>query len=351
MKTKPLFNTLLCVLVAWAAHAEPTQGEQLIEKRRTVIKTFTVDRNDRLSVDNQYGEVKINLWDRADIRVQVVITANAPTSQRADDYLEAVDIEEKRTGNVISLRTEIDRSQFGKSNWNAWRSSPGEKNSIQIDYTINMPKYNPLMVKNKFGDTDIPAFRAPLHVHSRNGHFSANDLDNKSNTIEVLYGTAKIGRMDGGRMEVRYSNLDLARVKSLVLDYKGGKLKIGEVDNLEADIDYSEHTAIGRVQESCKVNLSYSGSFQVGRLPASAGNVNIRASYSSVVLPAESNQFDVTVTHGSFHLPRDVKVNYTSQPEKSNTYRETKQYSGAVGSGHGSVIKVVSHYGDVRLKD
>ncbi|WP_373511445.1 hypothetical protein [Persicitalea sp.] len=348
MKIKPLYSTLLLVLVAWVAQAEENQ---LIEKKRTVIKTFTVERNDRLSVDNQYGQVKVNLWDRTDVRVQITITANAPTGQRAEDYLRAVDIEERREGNLISLKTEIDRDQFGKSNWNAWRSRPGEKNSIQIDYTINMPKYNPLIVRNKFGNTDIPAFQAPLQVHSRNGHFSADDLENASNLIEVLYGTAKIGNMDGGKMEVRYSNLDLAKVQSLVLDYKGGKLKIGEVKILEADIDYSEYAAIGNVQQSCKVNLSYSGNFHVNRLSTTAGNVNIRASYSSVVLPAESNQFDVTVTNGNFLLPDDAKVIYTNQPAKTNTYRDTKQYSGTVGSGHGTVIKVVSRYGDVRLKD
>ena len=42
---------------------------------------------DRLSVDNQYGQVKINLWDRKEIRVDVAITANAPSDQRATDYL------------------------------------------------------------------------------------------------------------------------------------------------------------------------------------------------------------------------------------------------------------------------
>ncbi len=70
-----------------------------------------------------------------------------------------------------------------------------------------------------------------------------------------------------------------------------------------------------------------------------------------MVLPAESNQFDVTVTNGSFHLPDDAKVIYTSQPEKTNTYQATRQYSGTVGTGQGTIIKVVSRYGDVRLKD
>ena len=348
MKIKPLFSTILFVLGTWmVAHAEQPQ---LVEKRKTVVKVYTVDARDQLSVDNQYGQVKINLWDRKEIRVDVAITANAPSDQRATDYLNAVTISEKREGSLITLRTLIDRSQFGNNNWNSWRSKPGEKNSIQIDYVVNMPKSNALIVKNKFGNTDIASFQAPLTVQSRYGNFSADDLGNASNTIEVAYGNAKIGKMDGGKMEVRYSDFILDQARTLLLINKFGKLTIGEVGRLNADIDYSGAT-IGRVNESCIVNLSYSGNFQVEQLPRSAENVTIKAAYSTVTLPAESSQFDVTITHGDFRLPANVKVHFTSQPDKTDSYRATKQYSGTVGAGTGTLIKVVSTFGDVRLKE
>lgn len=348
MKIRPSFSSLLLLLGTWMiAHAEQPK---LVEKRKTLVKTYTVDMRDQLSIDNQYGQVKVNLWDRKEIRIDVAITANAPTDQRATDYLNAVTIDEKREGTLITLRTAIDRSQFGTSNWNSWRSKPGEKNSIQIDYVVNMPKYNALIVRNKFGNTDISSFQAPLTVQSRYGNFSADDLGNARNTIEVAYGNARIGKMDGGKMEVRYSNLDLDQARTLLLVNKFGKLTIGEVGSLDADIDYSGAT-IGRVNESCKVKLSYSGSFQVEQLPRTAEHVDIQAAYSSVVLPAESSQFNVTVTHGDFRLPSNVKVNFTSQPDKSDSYRSTKQYSGTVGTGTGTIIKVVSTFGDVRLKD
>jgi len=348
MRIRPSFSIILLALGTWmVAHAEQPK---LIEKRKTLVKTYTVDMRDQLSIDNQYGQVKVNLWDRKEIRVDVAITANAPTEQRAIDYLNAVTIDEKRDGGVITLRTAIDRRQFGSSNWNAWRSKPGEKNSIQIDYIVNMPKYNSLVVRNKFGNTDIPWFQAPLTVHSRNGNFSADDLESVKNSIEVLYGNAKIGKMGGGSMDVRYSGLNLDQVHTLTLVNKGGKLTIGEVGNLDADIDYSGAT-IGRINESCKIKLNYSDNFQVNQLPRSAENVDIQAAYSSVVLPAESSQFDITVTHGDFRLPTNVKVNFTSQPNKAGPYQSTRQYSGTVGSGTGSIIKVVSKFGDVRLKN
>lgn len=348
MKIKPSFSIILLVLGTWMmAHAEQTT---LAEKRKTLVKVYTVDARDQLSVDNQYGQVKINLWDRKEIRVDIAITANAPSDQRATDYLNAVTISEKREGSLITLRTVIDRSQFGSSNWNSWRGKPGEKNSIQIDYVVNMPKFNPLIVKNIFGNTDIASFQAPLTVESRYGNFSAADLGNASNTIEVAYGNARIGKMDGGKMEVRYSDFNLEQARTLLLVNKFGKLTIGEVGTLEADIDYSGAT-IGRVNESCKINLSYSGNFQVEQLSRSAENVTIRAAYSSVVLPAESSQFDVTVTHGDFRLPANLKVHFTSQPDKTDSFRSTKQYSGTVGTGAGTIIKVISTFGDVRLKE
>lgn len=348
MKKVPSYKLLfLLILALTAAQAEPTG---LIEKRKTFVKVYDVQARDQLSVDNQFGQVKVNLWDRKEIRVDITVTANAPTDQRAVDYLRAVSIHENREGNLIRLRTEIDSEQFGTSNWNLLRNKTGDKNFIQIDYVVSMPKSNALIVKNKFGNTDIPSFQAPLTVLSRYGDFSANELNNGQNTIEVQYGNATIGKMDGGKMDVKYSNLQLDQARTLLLVNKFGKLTIGEVGKLDADIGYSG-ASIGNVSGSCNVKLSYSGGFQINQLSRNAENVDIQAAYSSVTLPAESSQFNVTVTHGSFRVPTNANVSFTQQPDKSEATRTTRQYSGKVGAGNGTTIKVVSRFGDVRLKE
>lgn len=352
---RPVQRAAQCVLVPGREMAlldDAMAG--LVEKRKTIVKVFDVTAKDQLMVDNQFGQVKVNLWDKKDIRVDVVITANAPSDQRAQEYLSAVTIDEKREANQISLRTSINRDYFGGNSWNAWKSSSREnKNFIQIDYTINMPRGNSLVVKNKFGNTTIPAFQAPLTVDSKYGNFYATDLDNVQNVIQVAFGNAEIGTMKGGKLEVRYSNLQLDRATSLILNNKFGKLNIGEVDRLQADIDYSG-ASIGTLRESGKIKLSYSDGFRISQLPQSAENVDIQAAYSTVVLPAEQNNFDVTVTHGQFRYPSTVKVHLTSQPdpqEVRSSRTPTRSYEGRVGSGSGTRIKVISRYGDVSLKD
>ncbi|MCF0051286.1 hypothetical protein LXM25_14545 [Dyadobacter sp. LJ53] len=345
--TAHLLFSMLVVLpqMALAANPDPEQNG-LVEKRRNIVKVFDVKNNDQLVVDNQFGQVKINLWNKEEIKVEIIITANAPTDGRASEYLGAIKIDEKRVKNQISLTTHIDRSQFGNNGWN---NRKGEKNFIQIDYTVYMPKENALVVRNKFGDTDIPSFHAPLTIDSRYGNFVANLLDNAENIIDVRYGSAKIGRMDGGKLECQYSNLKLDLAKKVFITNKFGELNIGDVTNLDADIDYSG-AKIGTMRGSGKIKLNYSGNFKIDQLTNSAEDIDIQASYSSIILPADANQFNVTVTYGNFSYPSS-NVNFSMQPAKDDKAYKQKQYQGKVGTGSGTRITVVSRFGDVKLKD
>ncbi|WP_229204250.1 hypothetical protein [Dyadobacter alkalitolerans] len=341
-----LFSMFLMLPQLLLAVSPDPEQNGLIEKRRNIVKVFDVKNNDQLVVDNQFGQVKINLWNKEEIKVEIIVTANAPTDGRASEYLGAVRIDEKRIRNQINLTTHIDRSQFGNNGWN---NKKGDKNFIQIDYTVYMPKENALIVRNKFGDTDIPSFHAPLTVDSRYGHFVANILDNAENVIDVRYGSAKIGKMDGGKLEFQYSNLKLDMAKKVFITNKFGELNIGDVTNLDADIDYSG-AKIGTMRGSGKIKLNYSGNFKIDQLTNSAENIDIQASYSSIILPADANQFNVTVTYGNFSYPSS-NVNFSMQPAKDDKAYKQKQYQGKVGTGSGTRITVVSRFGDVKLKD
>ncbi|KQS25582.1 hypothetical protein ASG33_22010 [Dyadobacter sp. Leaf189] len=318
----------------------------LIEKRRNITKVFDVKSSDMLLVENKFGQVKVNLWAKDEIKVEIIVTANASSDGRASEYLSAVNIDERRLKNQISLVTRIDRSQFGNNGWN---NRKGEKNYIRIDYTVYMPKQNALIVKNEFGDTDIPSFYAPLTIDSRYGNFVANHLENTDNIIDVRYGSATIGKMDGGKLEFEYSKLSLDQAKRILLINKSGELNIRDVINLDADIDYSG-AKIGTIRGTGKIKLNYSGNFKIDELTNSAQNVDIQAAYSSIVLPAEANQFNVTVSYGNFTYPTN-NVNFSVQPAKDHKSYTLKQYQGKIGTGSGTKITVNSRYGDVRLKE
>ena len=178
----------------------------------------------------------MNLWAREEIKVEIVVTANAPSDNRAAEYLSSVNVDEKRVKNVISLTTRIDRNQFGNNGWN---KSKGDKNFIQIDYTIYMPKENSLTVRNKFGNTDIPSFYAPLTVDSKHGNFMAMLLENPGQCDR--YSVWKCQNRQNGRRQAGLPvfNVKVDQAKKVWLSNKFGELTIGDVVNLDALIDYS----------------------------------------------------------------------------------------------------------------
>lgn len=343
-----LFSVIATLPQVASAALNPDDSEQngLVEKRRNIVKIFDVRKSDALEVDNQFGLVKVNLWSKEEIKIEIVVTANASSDSRAAEYLTTVNIDEKRVKNLISLTTRINRGEFGG---NIWNKNKGDKNYVQIDYTIYMPKENALTVRNKFGNTDIPTFHAPLTVDSQHGSFMAALLENADNVIEVQFGSARIGKMDGGKLDCQYSNVKVDQAKKVFLSNKHGELTIGDVVNLDAAIDYSG-AKIGTIRGTGKIKLNYAGNFKIEELTNSAQNVDIQAQYSSIVLPAEANQFNVSVTHGKFSYPTE-NVNFSMQPEKDGRPDKMKHYQGKVGSGGGTKITVTSIFGDVKLKN
>ncbi len=349
---KTLYSLLLCLLPA-LVWANGFVEDGTVEKKKTIIKLFSVDANDALTVDNQFGKVSIGLWDRNEISIQITITANSSSDERVQQFLDAVTIDEKRSGNQIVVRTNF--SQNATSNWNmsSWKSN-GERNFVRIDYAVMMPKQNALTVRNKFGNTSIPDFHAPLSVFNRYGNFDANELTNHRTDIDVAYGKAIINALSTAKLDMAYGSLDLNQVNVLTLVNKFGKMHIGDVGKLTADIDYSGSSSIGTLRESGQIKLNFSSGFRIEQVPQTASTVAIQASYSSVMMPADNgSDFDVTVSYGNFTFGNGSSMRFTTQPGDTDGHRGprlTKQYIGTVGRGTGPKIRVVSKFGNVQFK-
>ncbi len=350
-----LYSVLLCLspFLTWAG--DPIDvGSSAIEKKKTIIKLFDVTSNDNLVIDNQFGQVSIGLWDKNEIRVHITIIANSDSDERVQKFLDAVSIDEKRTGNQISVRTNF--SQNSVSNWSfgKWKEG-GERNFVRINYDVMMPKQNALTVRNKFGNTSIPAFQAPLTVYSRYGNFSADDLTSHQNDIDVAYGKADIGNFGQGKVDMAYGNLELSRANVLILTNKFGKMNIGNVGKLDADINYSG-AKIGTLRESGKIKLDFSSGFRIDQLLKTVENVDIQSSYSSVALPMDNGNdcdFDITVSYGDFNYGSGSAMHFKSQPNDNDNHRGprlTKQYIGKMGDGTGTKVRVVSKFGNVNFK-
>ena len=305
---------------------------QAAEKTRTQSKSYTVDANDKLAINNQYGKVIINTWPRKEIKVDIEIKSYESSDSRAQEQLDGVSISESRQGDLISYKTNINKKNV--SWWSRTKNGKEERRGVQINYVIYMPAKNPLDITNRYGSTELPNFEGPLNIVSSYGSFKAQDLENPANRVKVSYGSADIEGYSSGMLDVSY-----------------GSLKLTKADKLNADVRYSS-AKIGRLTSGGNLDISY-GDCKLGAMDKSVKSLIINSSYSDLTMgmdEASSFNFDVTVSYAGFRFNED-KVNITSKSpdEHAKGYNPTKNYKGTYGKGSDSKVIIKLNYGGVKF--
>ncbi|HYK75890.1 MAG TPA: hypothetical protein VEV16_02865 [Daejeonella sp.] len=305
-------------------------------KSQTINKTYSVSDKDKLAIDNQYGNVKINVWAKKEIKVDVEIKAFEATDSKAQDLLESVSIAESRQSNLISFKTNFQKGSM--SFWTRVRGGKEERRGIQVNYTIYMPANNPLDITNRYGSINLPDFSGPVNINNTYGSLTAQKLDNPANRVKASYGSVKIDDFSSGNLDVAYGNLNL-----------------GRGDKINANIRYGGSSKIGRITTSANIDLSYADGFKIERVDKNVKNLAIDASYSqglSLGMDPDSNfDFDVTVSHAGFSYKKDGMVTVTSKSPDDNErdWGFTKNYKGRYGKGSDSRIIIKSNYGSVKF--
>ena len=337
-----------------------------IEKKKTITKTFTVDSKDRLSINNQHGDVKIELWDKNEIKVDITITGYGSSEAKAQELIDNVEITDKREGDKISFKTFIDTDENPWSwghgwNWNGKKDdSPKAKKGVEINYNVYMPRTNALSVSNKYGKTIIPQFDAPLKVTSNYGSFTSDRLKGLDKDIFVQYGSSNIKQMDDGDLQISYSKLNVDKADNLKLKNNYGSVTLDDINNLDGTFQYSSGK-IGRINETGKLNISYSDGVQLSEMAKTLKSLYINSNYTAVRLPVNGDcnaDFEVTTTYANFRYPTG-KVTFTVNPDENDDddrktgmgWHPTKTYKGKIGKGSGTKITIKTNYAGVKFME
>jgi len=304
------------------------------EKTKRIIKSYVVDKDDKLSINNQYGKVAVHVWTKNEIKVEVEIKAFEASENSASELLESVNIAESREGNLISFKTNFEKTSMNF--WSKIKNGKEERRGVQVNYVIYMPAKNPLDINNRYGSTEIDDFAGPVNISSSYGSFSSGKLDHPGNNVKVSYGSASIENFSNGNLAISY-----------------GSLKLTEGDRLNASIRYSS-SKIAHLSNGGIFNLAYSSGFKIDEVDKNVKNLTITSSYSGVTLGIDETadfDFDVTVSYAGFNYSAD-RINITDQPsdtEKSKGWNPTKNFKGQVGKGSDSRIIIKSSYGGVKF--
>lgn len=294
------------------------------KKEKTLERSFKVDNSNQLKISNSYGKVRLINWDRPEIKVTIVITAEESSAQRAETALERVRIVESNQNKSIEFETKIEPAP---SNW--W-SRGSSKSSLSIDYEVYLPKSNDITIQNRYGTTEIADRSGATNLSIGYGTLSTGKLLGTSNTISISYSQAKIAALSSANTTVKYS-----------------KFELGGADRLKLGLSYSSGTNIGLINKELEASVSYSGGFEV-TLGDQFNKGAIKASYSGVQIRTQSKtqfKFDIAARYGNFDYDAG-KARISSQ----NSGNTSKSYSGNWNGGSSGSLSVQSAYGNVSIK-
>jgi len=310
-----LFSSIsLFLVLSTPVISKAAGGDEEVRKKRTINKSYNVGPDDKLEIENQFGNVQVDTWDKSQITVDITIGVRASSEEKAKEVMDEIDVKEVQSGHIINFKTKV--GEIHNNDKKEHRGSGDDDRSFYIDYVVHMPTGNRLNIENSFGRTEIGDFKGLVALTSKFGSLKTGALTNVDN-----------------------------------IDVEFGKAYISEVTNGKVVFKFNKESMIGKVNGKVKISSEFSHNVQFN-VAEDIQDLSVYESYSDMkmVIPKSlSAHFDVHTSFGNFH--NDSEFNIREKREGGdNDYgpRFDKDYSGQAGDGKAS-IKIKSSFGNVRL--
>jgi hypothetical protein len=281
-------------------------------KTKVINRSYTVTAEDKLQIDNSFGDVTVNTWDKPQITVDIEIGARASTEEKVQDILDQIEVKEDKSDHLITFRTHVGEIH---SHSNSRHDDGGDNRTFYIDYVIHMPAGNPLDIHNDFGRTEVPDFKGLINLTSKYGSLTAGNLANVGN-IDVEFGKATLGDITNGK---------------IVLQYDG-------------------NTRIGTLCGNVRIVSEFSSRIQLN-VGDCVTDLSVTESYSGVRMVVDKNlsaQITIHTNFGEFHNESEFTIKEKHEGEEDMGPKFDRDYSGTIGDGKAQ-IKVKSEFGSLRL--
>ncbi len=252
---------LLCSAGAWAQQPQPKKKYEFAHER-TISQSYAVSTNDKLDIENQFGNVNIKTWNRNEVKVDIKIEVSSNVKEAAQQIFDNINVEHGKNGNVVKFETDL-HAKDGKG------YKGKHNNSMSIDYEVMMPASLQLDLENKFGKTTLPDLQGKVNVQQEFGDLYAGKLSNPEK-IEVRFGGVIIESAVNGKYEFGYASSEAA-IKNLsgkadveIQFCKSGNVVINAVniEELKVEAQYSDVAVVvaKNVSAGIKVETNF-GSF------------------------------------------------------------------------------------------
>lgn len=376
---------LLAQLPLFANNPTPWLLQQRQDFEKTFSESFDVNGDGSVHLENRYGEIKVETWDRDEVKVDVRIKVSARDKEAADRIFDRIEINFSGSGNHANVSTIIgDRNRKSKSiitkilDGDYWNPGKSSSNDFRIYYRVQMPRSVDLETEAKYCDVELPDLSGDTELKVGYGDLVTGDLDGR-NEISISYGSARIGtlgqestfrirysegsirgaqdlRYDGRYSETRigptkhlnvdagYEEIEVESAEELRMDGSYNELSIEQVGRLFIDGNYNDFD-IDRVDKELEVDAAY-GDLRIDGLTAGFDRVYVRTRYIDVDIDVDSDagfDMELRTRYGGVSYPSIAKNTHSQKDGNSRYVKGT-----VPGTGKGN-INISTSYGDINI--
>ena len=349
---KTLCNIILLLMVPFFASASGIETGKY-NKQKRITKAYKVNDDAGIDIDNQFGPVFVTTWDEDKIELDIVIKVSGNNESWVDKRLGSIDVDINALINLVSAKTKIG-SMSGRS---------GNGNSMEISYTVKIPKKGAMKVSNKYGDVLSTDINGAVRINAQYGNLKLSRLNNSSNLLDLQYcgsvtiekikiGTIKadyskltIGDFDALAIETNYTDVKASGSGNLAYDSNYGKLYFSKVNNIDGKGDYLT-VAADELTGNLKINADYTN-IRIGNIGASGGNIQVSGDYNTASIeygPAYNFDFEVSGKYTNMRLDDALEITTRTDNNRDKIYKGHNKKPG------GKKILITGQYGNVTLK-
>jgi len=346
-------KTLIRIFIVLFITGTISNASAMDEYTKVIKKEFTVNPDAQLTIDNSFGKVHCNNWDKNIVQIEVTITIEASGEKEAGKLFDRINVDITGSSTQVDAKTTIEEGGFFNNKGH------------RIDYIINMPTSINLDLSNKFGDIYINELGGKGRLNLGYGKMEAGKFLNSDNFIDIKFGNANIksikgavinlkySQMDLGyagslRLDSKYSDLDADKIISLVMNFEGGKLNLEEGSVIDSKSKFSDLN-ISRLGQSLTLDIQY-GNCDVDEMPAEFTSISVKNKYGDVDIGLPST--------ASYTLDAILKFCDLDFPESNANISErmitntSKSYKAIIGKEATPVSKVFirSEFGNISLE-
>ncbi|MGF7138729.1 hypothetical protein [Roseimarinus sediminis] len=347
MKFKILYFTTVLFISALMALFSSNRAYAQVTESRTLTKGFEVDKSTIVDIENKYGDVSIETWDKDSVWVEIVYEVSEKNYDRLDKKMKEISFELTQSGHYVVVSTIIGSTRnmlLGEIN--KLKESIGMAESqVKIDIRISLPDQLDLRIKNKFGNIYLDDYNGDVSINLSNGRLKAHDLTGYSN-LTISFSDAIINSIDTGSLEIYYSEMNLTAARKLRITSKTSDITITEVKQMLVNSSRDDYRirmiadfetqaswtdfAITEFSKQSDIKMNY-GELTIEKIQPTMEQIVIDARSTKINLFFSNNMdvnFDI-ITDRDLNLPMEATIDSTVQ---MNTEDKVMRYIGRTGN-------------------